>query len=229
MAGKIKPQTKPWNVQMCDVVPDETLYTDYKDETRSQATNIKLKSTTERIQMWIVAHKDYYRDKCFDYTKDDLVTLRHKEKNTNLIAKFHLTTGVILIQGSRFREWQENMFNVLKARVDELCVSNAAGSLWVEEDDVTYLKSIADADIAGDDYADSVDMADTENEGEGDMAPEQVQHHNVNHSNQHSQPNFTPLESWKKRILEWWIQIAKTSTFWNLNWMRLSQKCAKFL
>ena len=191
---------------MCDVAPDETLYTDYKDEKRSQATNIKLKSTTERIQMWIVAHKYYHRDKCFDYTKEDLVTSRHKEKNKNLIVKFHLTTGVILIQGSRFREWQANMFNVLKARVDELCVSNAAMGLWVEDDDVTDPKSIADADIAEDDYADSVDMADTENEGEGDMAPEQVQYHNVNHSNQHSQ--FDPI----RKLEEAYIRMVDTNS-----------------
>ena len=98
------------------------------------------------------------------------------------------------------------MFNVLKACVDELCISNAAGGLWVEDDDVTDPKSIADADITEGDYADSVDMADTENEDEGDMAPEQVQYHNVNHSSQHSQ--FDPI----RKLEEAYIRTVDTNS-----------------
>ena len=55
----------------------------------------------------------------------NLITLKHKDSsNRNLIVKFHLTTGVVLIQGSRHNEWRHTFYGQFKSRVGELCSVN---------------------------------------------------------------------------------------------------------
>ena len=57
-----------------------------------------------------------------------------EQPDGNLLVKFHLSTGVALIQGAYFPKWREILYATLKKRVDEICscdtehVMNAATS-----------------------------------------------------------------------------------------------------
>ena len=79
---------------MTNVNPDETLYTDYKDEARTSITSIKFKTTDKRIRFWVAAHEEVFSDSNNYQFGQNLITLKHKDSsNRNLIVKFHLTTG----------------------------------------------------------------------------------------------------------------------------------------
>ena len=83
---------------MDQVEANETIYTYNKDEQRSQVTNIKFKTTHDRIGKWIRAHRELFPDtECWD-DKNTCTTLKIKyHPNGNLIVKFHQPTGVVLI------------------------------------------------------------------------------------------------------------------------------------
>ena len=70
----------------------------------------------------------YPDDKLWGYkqkTKQKLVSLKISDMdNGNLVIKFHLSTGVIVIQGSQYQSWGANEFANLKARVDTISVSD---------------------------------------------------------------------------------------------------------
>ena len=128
--SKAGTKTKPWNVHMASAPPDERVYTDFKDEARTCPTNMKFKTTNDRIQLWVKALEEIYPDvKLWDYkhkTKQKLVSLKIKDTdNGNLILKFHLSTGVVVIQGSQYQSWWANEYASLKARVDALSDSCA--------------------------------------------------------------------------------------------------------
>ena len=115
---------------MASAPPDERVYTDFKDEARTCPTNIKFKTTNERIQLWVKALEEIYPDvKLWDYkqkTKQKLVSLKIRDTdNGNLIIKFHLSTGVVVIQGSQYQSWGANEYASIKARVNALSDSGA--------------------------------------------------------------------------------------------------------
>ena len=70
----------------------------------------------------------YPDDKLWGYkqkTKQKSVSLKIRDMdNGNLVIKFHLSTGVIVIQGSQYQSWGANEFANLKARVDTISVSD---------------------------------------------------------------------------------------------------------
>ena len=115
---------------MASAPPDERVYTDFKDEARTCPTNMKFKTTNERIQLWVKALEEIYPDvKLWDYkqkTKQKLVSLKIRDTdNGNLIIKFHLSTGVVVIQGSQYQSWGANEYASIKARVNALSDSGA--------------------------------------------------------------------------------------------------------
>ena len=81
---------------------------------------MKFKTTAERIKFWVRAHEESYPNEDFWQFKQNLVTLKVKENGGNLLVKFHLTTGVVLIQGSNFRKWRSEWYNIFKSRVDDI-------------------------------------------------------------------------------------------------------------
>ena len=80
--SKAGTKTKPWNVDMASALPDEKVYTDFKDEAGTCPTNMKFKTTNDRIQLWVKALEDIYPDvKLWDYkqkTKQKLVSLKSR-------------------------------------------------------------------------------------------------------------------------------------------------------
>ena len=111
--------TKPWNTKMDSVEPDEMLYTDYKDGNHTQITSLKFKTTKVRLPVWIEVHMEYYGEDAVCDSKTNLTTIRLKEdKDGTLIIKFHHTTGVVLIQGSKLHMWKTSAFTLIKSRVD---------------------------------------------------------------------------------------------------------------
>ena len=152
---------KPWNTKMDRVDADEELYVDYKDE----LTNLKFKTTTERMGVWIIAHKEQFPDPdCWDI-KPTCTTLRVKDSGSGtLMIKFHSTTGVVLIQGFMHQMWRDRHFAVLQHRVSQLRLQTDAKC---DGDDVdTKLKTVVgidgdcDVDTAPDD--ESIDTSDGE-------------------------------------------------------------------
>ena len=111
---------KQWNVVMTSVEPDERLYIDFKEAGEITETSVKFKTTAERIKSWVRAHEESYPNEDFWQFKQNLVTLQVKENGGNLLVKFHLTTGVVLIQGSNFRKWRSEWYNIFKSRVDDI-------------------------------------------------------------------------------------------------------------
>ena len=123
--SKAGTKTKPWNVDMASAPPDERVYTDFKNEARTctYPTNMKFKTTNDRIQLWLKALEEINPDvKLWDYkqkTKQKLTSLEIQDTdNGNLIRKFHLSTGVVVIQGSQYQMWEANEHGSLKSRVD---------------------------------------------------------------------------------------------------------------
>ena len=94
-----------------------------KDHEHRNPTNIKFKTTVKRIQFWVAAHEEIFTEPSLYEFRQDLITLKHNDRSKrNLIVKFHLTTGVVVTQGSRYKEWESKFFNTLKNRVNNLCM-----------------------------------------------------------------------------------------------------------
>ena len=132
---------------MASAPPDERVYTDFKDEARTCPTNMKFKTTNERIQLWVKALEEIYPDvKLWDYkqkTKQKLVSLKIRDTdNGNLIIKFHLSTGVVVIQGSQYQSWGANEYASIKARVNALSDSGAVLEKPSDQDAVDSLLPI---------------------------------------------------------------------------------------
>ena len=169
---------------MNEVEPKEQIYTDYKDHERHNPTNIKLKTTVKRIRFWGAAHEEIFTEPALYEFGQDLITLKHKDRSKrNLIVKFHLTTGVVVNQGSRYKEWESKCFNALKNRVNDLCMyeiplhvrSNADHN--DHDSDMTATKQVMNAEGALSDN-DSVviseredDASNSEDEMIGDRLP----------------------------------------------------------
>ena len=114
--------TKPWNVVLTHAKPDEVLYADFKEASRKTEMSIKFKTNITRIKYWVRAHEEIYLGENQWEFKQNLVTLKVKDQpGGNLIVKFHLSTGVVLIQGACFPKWRETLYATLKNRVDEMC------------------------------------------------------------------------------------------------------------
>ena len=97
---------------MNGVQPDEVVYTDYEDEARTKKTNIKFKTTTKSIRFWVVAHDEIYNKRDHYEFGQNLITLKHKDSSKrNLMVKFHLATSVVLVQGSRYLEWKDTLYD----------------------------------------------------------------------------------------------------------------------
>ena len=73
MAGR-KIDTKPWNQNLETIQPNEIIYVDYKDEQKSTVTNVKFKTTIERLPHWIEAHRAFY-ETCEFKKKDSCTTI----------------------------------------------------------------------------------------------------------------------------------------------------------
>ena len=111
---------------MDSVEADEILYTDYKDENHTKVTSLKFKTTNLRLPMWIELHMEHYGEDALCDNKSNLTTIRLKDdKDGSLIIKFHHTTGVVLIQGSKLHTWKTGVFTLIKSRVDIRRISEA--------------------------------------------------------------------------------------------------------
>ena len=119
---------KYWNTKMDQVEADEQIYTDYKDDKCTQVTNLKFKTTSDRIDAWIAAHREYFPEpNCWDY-KANCVKLRVEDAGKGtLFITFHMTTGVVLIQGSMHEIWKTDYFSALQCRVSELRLQSSNG------------------------------------------------------------------------------------------------------
>ena len=125
MAGS---KTKPWNVTLTNVEPNEQFYIDYKEAAKINQTSVKFKTTPDRIKFWVTAHGQIYGDENLWQFKQNVVTLKVKEPNKgNLIVKSYLSTGVILVQGSEFPRWRLELYSTLKANVDLIQARSMAG------------------------------------------------------------------------------------------------------
>ena len=108
---------------MNEVEPNEQIYTDYKDHEHRNPTNTKFKTTVKRIRFWVAPHEDIFTEPSLYEFRQDLITLKHKDPSKrNFIVKFHLTTGVVIIRASIYKEWESKLFNSLKKRVNDLCM-----------------------------------------------------------------------------------------------------------
>ena len=89
---------KPWNVALPQVEPDERLYRDFKEEAKINEISVKFKTSIDRIKFWVGAHEEFYtNDQLWEF-KQNLVTLKNKEKSESQIVKFHLSTGLSLFR-----------------------------------------------------------------------------------------------------------------------------------
>ena len=124
LGGRTSTNTKPWNTKMDRVDADEQIYTDYKDDKHTQVTNIKFKTTPDRIDAWITAHKEHFPEPDLWDHKPSCATLRIKDsEHGNLTVKFHKTTGVVLIQGAMHKYWKDQYYIKLQRRVSQLRLS----------------------------------------------------------------------------------------------------------
>ena len=48
-------KTKPWNVTLTNVEPNEQLYIDYKVAAKINQTSVKFKTTPDRIKFWVTS------------------------------------------------------------------------------------------------------------------------------------------------------------------------------
>ena len=121
-------KTKPWNVTLTNVEPNEQLYIDYKEAAKINQTSVKFKTTPDRIKFWVTAHEQIYGDENLWQFKQNVATLKVKEPNKgNLIIKLYLSTGVVLAQGSEFPRWRLELYSALKANVDLIQAGSMAG------------------------------------------------------------------------------------------------------
>ena len=104
---------KPWNVDMDLVTEYEKLFYDYKDEQKQEILMIKLK--TNRINSWVQFY-EYKYDRTSQYHdwetkpgKTELLRIKNRAK-VKVTIKFHLTSGIITIQGNGCKEWAEVEF-----------------------------------------------------------------------------------------------------------------------
>ena len=68
---------------MTTVEPDEELYTDYRDNDKNVATNLKFKTTDSRMRLWIRAHKEIFNnDSCWS-SDNGVTTLRFTDNEEN--------------------------------------------------------------------------------------------------------------------------------------------------
>ena len=186
---------------MDQVDADEQIYTDYKDDKHTQVTNIKFKTTPDRIDAWITAHKEHFPEPDLWDHKPSCATLRIKDsEHGNLTVKFHKTTGVVLIQGAMHKYWKDQYYIKLQRRVSQLRLSPGNADSHNE----TVLPYVAETDVKvlveprasqGDDDEDdgSVHVLD-----DGDVSDEE-------HC---SNPNGTSTDSQLKIIEESYIRFC---------------------
>ena len=62
------------------------------------------------------------------------------------MVKFHLTTGVVLIQESKYSQWQNKLHNQLKTRVDDVEDQSYNNGDNEQEGDGTHVKLVAKSD-----------------------------------------------------------------------------------
>ena len=63
-------------------------------------TSIKFKTTNKRIRYWVAAREEIFNNKKWYEFCQNQVTLKHKDtSNKNLIIKFYLYTGMVLVKG----------------------------------------------------------------------------------------------------------------------------------
>ena len=103
------------------VQPDETIYTDYSDQQQNEPSSAKLKTTSDRLPLWMEAHFNIYNGANVEWNHlEHQSTLRVNNQNGSLVVKFHPTTGVILVQGSQFLLWRDQHYNEIRRMVDQL-------------------------------------------------------------------------------------------------------------
>ena len=109
---------KPWNVALSQVEPEERLYTDFKEEAKS----MKLASNLKQVLMvlnsgWELTRSFIQTTNCGNSSK--IWWHWNIRKNAgSLIVKFHLSTGVVLVQGSNFRKWRDEQYDKMRSRID---------------------------------------------------------------------------------------------------------------
>ena len=101
------------------------------------------------------AHEEFYtNDQLWEF-KQNLVTLKNKDKSGSLIVKFHLSTGVVLVQGSNFRKWRDEQLDKMRSHVDVIQADisspglsqNSYSNGKPESDGDTYPEKSSDRDI----------------------------------------------------------------------------------
>ena len=130
------PNTKPWNTILDNVLPDEQLFTDFRDPQKSIPCSLKSKSF--RIHKWIEIIENEYQSvaNCLP----DGVKLIKVNNNIQVTTKFHTTTGVTLIQGSSIKIWGEWEFT----RLQQLVEDNMGIQLLLNKKGWTLVNSPAD-------------------------------------------------------------------------------------
>ena len=120
---------KEWNTDLESLPANEELYIDYKEAAQKTSIGTKFKTTPERLQQWIKLHKQKYNDNYGKHEKLhviwemqdkllELLKIKKGNKNT-LVVKFHLTTGVVLVQGEGHQKWTQTDFVTMKHSIEK--------------------------------------------------------------------------------------------------------------
>ena len=127
-----KSKTKHWNTSP-ELMTEECLYIDWRDEGQTVVNNYKLRSQLDRARLWIQAHRDHteFKTAKWEVRSADVVTMRtgsHNRTFGSVVVKFHLQSGVITIQGAAKDSWK-SIFGDLKEKVEIICRNDPPNDL----------------------------------------------------------------------------------------------------
>ena len=130
--------TRAWNLDLQAIEANhDGVFVDYRDSSVSDPCGAKFKVSSDTIQHWIAAHKQYYKDETTEYDeKAGSTTLKVKKdssKGNRLAIKFY-DSGVIIAQGEGSLTWAVQMMKQLNVEtlghaLDAADVSAAAGNV----------------------------------------------------------------------------------------------------
>ena len=139
---------KPWNTDLTTVPANEVMHEDYTDATLRELCSVKFLTTTERLPLWIAAHKSHapFNDAVWAVeaeTKTELMRIDIGDQL--LVVKFHTSSGAVLIQGTYMLKWGLHHRDQLIKDVDTLEVGTRA----LQNASVTFIDDIEE-DLAED-------------------------------------------------------------------------------
>ncbi|XP_078577206.1 uncharacterized protein LOC144862529 isoform X1 [Branchiostoma floridae x Branchiostoma japonicum] len=125
------PSTKFWNVNLSQLPPDESLFSDYEDQGKSRLCGVKLRS--DQLDKWISAHKDAL-DNSFERAKKTSVTWKCTEGTTSVSVQANTTTRKagkrllsvhfyhkkhgLMVQGQCTKWWMDCFYPELRTNVN---------------------------------------------------------------------------------------------------------------